>query len=91
MNVNIPLCILNTLIKWHDKLFAFVRYMGRYTVTTVCSGAREGSAISPLILSLYINNLISLLKSEGYSCYLGHVYVSCLLFIDDIFLYYLHL
>ena len=53
---------------------------------SVRSGVREGSTISPLIFSLYINDLVSLLKSEGYGFYLGNVYVGCLLFADDIML-----
>ena len=53
---------------------------------SVRSGVREGSIISPLIFSHYINDLVSLLKSEGYGCYLGNVYVGCLLFEDDIML-----
>ena len=41
------------------------------------SGVREGSLISPLIFSLYINDLVGLLKLKGYGCYLENVYVGC--------------
>ena len=51
----------------------------------VRSGVRgEGSTISPLIFGFCINDLVSLLKSKGYSCYLENVYVGCLLFTDDL-------
>ena len=34
------------------------------------SGVREGSVISPLLFRLYIDDLIKILRSAGYGCYL---------------------
>ena len=74
INVNILLCVLNTLINWYGKLSASVRWAGVLSQQFgVRSGVREGSIILPLIFSLYVNDLVSLLKSECYGCYLGNV------------------
>ena len=87
INVSIPLCVLNTFINWYGKWYANFRWAGVFSQQFgVRSGVREGNIILPLIFSLYINDLVSLLKSEGYDCYLGNVYVGCLLFADDIML-----
>ena len=87
MNLNLPLCILNVLVNWYSKLSGCVRWTG---VLSKPFGMRsdmiEGSVISPLIFSLYINDLIVKLKSEGYSCCLGNVFAGSLLFADDILL-----
>ena len=48
------------------------------------SGVREGSVISPLLFSLYIDDLITIARSAGYGCYLGDLYTSCFLFANDI-------
>ena len=87
INVNIPLFVLNALINWNGKLSANVRWAGVLLKQFgVRSGVGEGSIISPLIFSPYINDIVNLLKSEGYGCYLGNVHVGCLSFADDIML-----
>ena len=48
------------------------------------SGVREGSVVSLLLFSLYIDDLLKILRSAGYGCCLGYLYTSCLLFVDDI-------
>ena len=79
INVNIPLYVLNTLINWYGKLSANVRRAGVLSQQFgMRSGIREGSIISSVIFDLYINDLVSLLKSEGYGCYLRNIYVGCL-------------
>ena len=50
------------------------------------SGVKESSAISPLFFSLYINDLIRILRSASYGCNLGDLYTGCLLFADNILL-----
>jgi Reverse transcriptase (RNA-dependent DNA polymerase) len=87
MDVNVPVCVLNTLVTWYSKLSACVRWAGVLSQQfDMHSGVREGSVISPLLFSLYINDLIDVLKSEGLGCYLGDIYAGCLLFADDILL-----
>ena len=85
MDVNILFCILNTLINWYSKLSACVQWTGKLSQQfDMCCDVREGSLISPLIFNFIINDLVSLMKSEGYSYYLGNVYAGCLLFANDI-------
>ena len=86
MNVHVSFCVLNTLVNWYGKFSGSVRLAGvLFQQFSMRSVVREGSVISPLLFSLYISDLI-VLRSQGYGCYLGDMFVGCLLFVDDILL-----
>ena len=78
---------MNTHINWYCNISASVRWADVLSQQFGgCCGVREGSIISPLMFNIYINDLDSLLKSEGCGCYLGNFSVGCLLFADNIML-----
>ena len=85
MNVHVPLCVLNTLVNWYGKFSCCVRWAGilsqQFSMRSVL-----GKVISPLLFSLYFNDLIVVLWSQGYECYLDDMFVGCLLFADDMLL-----
>ena len=80
MNVRVPLCILNTLVHWFGILSSCVRRAGVLSQKfSMRSGTiREGSVISPLLFSLYIKDLIIVLRAQGYGCIYKHVTYSAL-------------
>ena len=41
---------------------------------------------SPLLFSVYINDLIDILRESGFGCHLGSYFVGCLGYADDILL-----
>ena len=87
MNEHVSFCVLITLVNWYGKLSGCVRWAGLlFQQFSMHSGVREGSFISPLLFSLYINDLIIVLRSQGYGCYLSDIFIGCLLFADDILL-----
>jgi hypothetical protein len=87
MEIGVPLCILNTFVNWYAKLSGYVRWAGLMSSAfAMRSGVREGSVVSPLIFSLYIDDLIKTLRLKGFGCYVGNIFAGCLLFADDILL-----
>jgi len=47
---------------------------------------RGGGVLSPVLFSLYIDDLIAHLKSCGYGIHVGSLFVGCVLYADDIVL-----
>ena len=87
INMYIPFFVLNSCVNWYVKLSGCVRWVcilsQRFSMR---SGVMEGSMISSLLFSLYIKDFIIVLRSQGYGCYLGDMFVDCLLFANDILL-----
>jgi len=52
----------------------------------VSNGVKQGSVISPLFFTIYVDELICKLEGSGYGCKLGVNYYGILIYADDIFL-----
>ena len=48
------------------------------------AGVRQGGVLSPNLYSIYVDNLINILKSSGVGCYISHVFAAALFYADDI-------
>jgi len=55
-------------------------------VFVINAGVRQGGVLSPLLFSVYMDNLIDKLEARGYGCKVHGVYVGCMLYADDIIL-----
>ena len=52
----------------------------------VTNGVRQGGILSPLLFTVYIDELLEKLKRNGIGCHLGHHFVGALGYADDILL-----
>merc|ERR1712055_1274891 len=52
----------------------------------VSNGVRQGGVLSPLLFSVYMDDLLEKLKNNGIGCHIGHKYVGALGYADDIIL-----
>ena len=50
------------------------------------NGVKQGGVLSPILFTLYLNVLMDMLKSSGFGCYDGNVFVGALAYADDIVL-----
>ena len=64
-------------VKWNDK------FSTRFPVT---NGCRQGSVVSPIFFSVYVDKLIKKLRKMAIGCTIAGVYLGIVVYADDIFL-----
>ena len=47
-------------------------------------GTKQGGISSPGFFSLYVNEIIILLRKSGFGCHLIQLFIGCILFADDL-------
>ena len=64
-------------VKWNNHI------SHRFDVT---NGVRQGGVLSPLLFSVYVDELLEKLKNKGIGCYIDHIFTGALGYADDIIL-----
>ena len=81
---NIPLIFLDLIIYWYSNLQCRVRWGDCYSSWfDIIAGVRQGGILSPDFYSLYVDDLVVILKQLGIGCYLRDHFLSMLLYADD--------
>ena len=71
MDRGIPKIFLDVIITWYGDLYC------RGMVTT---GIRQGGVLSPDFYSIYVDDLICIMRSSGVGCYLVEKFAAALMF-----------
>ena len=76
MERNIPPCLLLLVIFWYSNLQYCCKWNNAKSEPFgVFSGTKQGGVLSPDFFSLYINDLIVLLRKSGYGCHIIRVFI----------------
>ena len=81
---NVPLIFINIIIAWYSGLRCRVRWGETFSGWfTIRAGVRQGGILSPIFYCLYIDDLVDILTGTGAGCHLRLVFLSILLYADD--------
>ena len=81
---NVPLCFLLCVMYLYMNMSCSVKWNGTFGKSFgIPTGTKQGGILSPDFYSLYCHELIELLKSSGYGCYVIQICIACILFADD--------
>jgi len=70
--------IFGIMYNWLHKRVGIVRWANCfYSVFAVTAGVRQGGLLSPALFAVFMDNLITRLKSSRYGLYLQGVYYGC--------------
>ena len=82
---DVPFCIIRILLD------AYTRQMTRVfwntcssDYFTISNGVKQGGVLSPILFSIYIDRLLTLVKQSGIVCHLNGTYCGALAYADDI-------
>ena len=84
LNRGIPLIFLNILMAWYANLRCRVRWGETFSEWfSIRAGVRQGGVLSPVFYCLYIDELVDILSAMGIGCHLKDIFLSILLYADD--------
>ena len=81
---NVPLIFLNLIMNWYSNLRCRVRWGDTMSDWfAILAGVRQGGILSPIFYCLYIDDLVDILSALGVGCHLRDLFLSILLYADD--------
>ena len=81
----IPMILVRILLVTYLGKKCFVRWnSAESSQFSVQSGVRQEAVLSPFVFSLYVNNLIDLLRASGLGCFVGQMYFGNVTYVYDI-------
>ena len=83
----LPLSIVRFLISWYSMQQLRVRWNSSLSDPfKVSNGVRQGSVLSPILFSVYLDSLLVDLSKSGVGCYWGSVFAGAFAYADDVVL-----
>ena len=64
-----------------------VKWSSSYSkMFSVSNGVRQGAVSSPVLFSVYLNDLYAILRKAGFGCHIGSYFMGCMGYADDLLL-----
>ena len=85
MERRVPLCLLLLIVFWHLNMSCRVKWGDEFSEEfRVPLGTKQGGISSPGFFSLYINDMIELMRKSGLGCHIIRLFLAAILFADDL-------
>ncbi len=82
-----PLSLINLLDEWFEKSVSSVRWGDCLSTNFVMrSGTRQGGVLSPLLFSLFIDDILVQLEELNCGCHINNICVNSFCYADDLIL-----
>lgn len=82
---NLPPVVVRALLSWYNNQHVSVRWKSCYSDSfSVANGVRQGGVLSPILFTVYIDDLLLQLEKAGIGCFWNHHYVGAVCYADDI-------
>ena len=79
-----PKLFIDLIIQWYQNLVCRVRWGENYSSSFhIKAGVRQGGVLSPSFYCLYVDELVDILRSSKVGCHFKTVFMSALLYADD--------
>ena len=87
MKRGVPPVFLRVLINWYSKCSAVVRWNNSLSrCFRLPCGVRQGGVLSPVLFTVYVNDIITRLQMAKLGCVVGNQFVGCFMYADDLVL-----
>ena len=81
----IPLCFLNILIYWLSNLSSQCRWRNTLSETyAITSGVKQGGILSPFLFTVFMNDLLIIIRKKGLGCHVKSMFLGAIMFADDL-------
>src|SRR3989442_7185890 len=77
--------LINVLENWFNKSFAIIKWCGVCSPkVSLSAGVRQGSILSPLLFSLYVDCVLDRLEASGLGCFINSRCYNSFMYADDL-------